>query len=268
MINEAQLNMLLEDLKQDHHLDFYFYSRESFIRRISRMLKLDVITDFDDLRKRLKDSPGYVDHFLDRITVNVTDMFRDPLFFTALREDVLPEMAHLPKIRIWHPGCSSGEEVLSVAILLKENGLLEKSEIIGTDLSPKVLDKARNICFTETQLQHFKKNYEAAGGKEDFSAYFQLVDNLFVPIGEITRYINYEMQNLANQACPGKFDLIVCRNVLIYFEREAGHKVFHAFNNCCTPGSFLALGEKETLQFSPIEVAFTKIRDLRIWRKI
>lgn len=267
MISETQLNILLQDLYQDHSLDFYFYSRESFIRRLIRMVKLDVVSDFEELRSRLKQSPGYVEHFVDRITVNVTDMFRDPIFFRALREEVLPALATLPKIRIWHPGCSSGEEVLSLTILLKETGILQKAEVIGTDLSPKVLEKARNMSFSETQLNHFKTNYEAAGGRENFQNYFKRSEHNFVPCAELCAPMIYEKQNLANQVCSGKFDLIVCRNVLIYFERDAGHKVFHAFNNCTRPGSYIALGEKETLQFSPIEDQYSKLRDLRIWRK-
>lgn len=267
MINEAQLNTLLSDLKQDHNLDFYFYSHESFIRRITRMLKLDDLKDFDNLRQHLKQTPGYVDHFVDRITVNVTDMFREAGFYKALREEVLTSLAHRPVIRVWHPGCSSGEECISLAMLLKESGLLAKAEIIGTDLSSKVIDRARAFTFSEHQLVHFQKNYELAGGQQSFQDYFHKKENNYVLKEELSDRIRYEVQNLSQQSRPDNCDLIVCRNVLIYFERDSLSRVFHAFNACTNSGAFISLGEKETLEFSPIEHHFEKTSNLRIWKK-
>lgn len=267
LISKTQIDAILEDLLKIHNVDFYFYSRDSFDRRMNRLFRMDHFTDFEVFRTHLNTSPGYIHHFIDRITVNVTEMFRDPQFFIVLREEVFPDLARLPKIKIWHAGCSSGEEVVSVAILLQEAGLLDKCEILGTDLSTEVLAKAQKACYSKNLVSKFHEHYLLSGGKQKLETYFNETEIGLVLKSEILDKVKYQQHNLASGQPLGKFDLIVCRNVLIYFDRAAAYRTFNFFDSSTTSNSFLALGEKETIQFSPIDSLFSKLKTERIWKK-
>jgi chemotaxis protein methyltransferase CheR len=172
MLNDVEINIILKDLLDYHNYDFNYYSRDSFKRRLNRLYKLEKYLSVDEFRNKLKTDKDYIDHFIDRITVNVTEMFRDHNFFKEMRNIVIPALADRPIIRIWHPGCSTGEEVYSVAILLHEEGLLYKSEICGTDVNTEVLKKARKGIFPVSLMQLYAKNYKLAGGQKNFSSYF------------------------------------------------------------------------------------------------
>ena len=267
MLNDTEINTILKDLLDLYYYDFTYYSRESFKRRINRLYKLEKYQSFEEFRTKLRSDKNYIDHFIDRITVNVTEMFRDHNFFKELRSKVVPELAKRPVIRVWHAGCSTGEEVYSVAILLHEAGLLEKSEIYATDINPHVLTKARSGIFPVSLMQLYAKNYILGGGEKNFYSYFTTT-----PAGEkfndiFNRRMTFSSHSLANEGYINRFDLIVCRNVLIYFDKELQDRAFQLFDISMGPGSFLALGEKETIKFSGIASKFAQVGPEKIWKK-
>jgi len=267
MLNDTEINTILKDLLELYYYDFTYYSRESFKRRINRLYKLEKFQSFDEFRNKLRSDKNYIDHFIDRITVNVTEMFRDSNFFRALRTKIIPELAKRPIVRVWHAGCSTGEEVYSVAILLYEAGLLEKSEIYATDINPHVLTKARAGIFPVSLMQLYAKNYLLAGGEKDFSTYFTNT-----PQGEkfnenFRSRMSFSSHSLANEGYINRFDLIVCRNVLIYFDKELQDRAFQLFDISMGPNSFLALGEKETIKFSATAAKFKQLGQEKIWKK-
>lgn len=268
MLNDSEINSVLKDLRELYDYDFTYYSRDSFKRRINRLYKLEKYSSFSEFTTKLKTDPNYIDHFIDRITVHVTEMFRDPSFFLALRNQVIPELVKLPVIRVWHAGCSTGQEVYSVAILLHEAGLLQKSQLLGTDVNPQVLTKARTGVFPVSLTQLYAKNYILSGGEKDFSSY-----HVETPQGEkfnelFSSRMTFSSHSLASHEYIHKFDLIICRNVLIYFDQALQDKTFQLFDVSLSPGSFLALGEKETLKFSNVADKFKQIGQEKIWRKL
>ena len=267
MLNDTEINTILKDLLELYYYDFTYYSRDSFKRRINRLIKLEKFQSFSEFRNRLRTDKNYIDHFIDRITVNVTEMFRDTNFFKELRKEVIPQLAKLPTIKVWHAGCSTGEEVYSVAILLHEAGLLEKSTIHATDINPHVLTKARAGLFPVSLMQLYAKNYLLSGGERDFSSYYKTT-----PLGEkfnesFSSRMTFSSHSLANEGYIDRFNLIVCRNVLIYFDKELQTRAFQLFDISMGPNSFLALGEKETVKFSGIAAKYTQLGLEKIWKK-
>lgn len=267
MLNDAEINIILKDLLELYYYDFNYYSRESFKRRINRLYKLEKYTSFTEFRNRLRSDKHYIDHFIDRITVNVTEMFRDYNFFKALRTQILPALASRPVIRVWHAGCSTGEEVYSLAILLHEAGLLEKSEILATDINPHVLTKARRGIFPVSLMQLYKKNYTLSGGEKDFTTYYYTTAQGEQFKDYFSERMTFSSHSLANEGYINRFDLILCRNVLIYFDRELQNRAFQLFDISMGPNSFLALGEKETMKFSGVAKKFQQVGTEKIWKK-
>src|SRR6476661_6527130 len=171
-IKDEDLEMLLNELFETHGYDFTNYAKASLKRRVSRILVMDRFPSFAEFFYRVKDDAEYLTHLVEELTVNVTEMFRDPSTFKTIREEVLPVLATHPFIRIWHAGCSTGEEVYSMAILLEEANLLHKTRIYATDLNPDVIEKARKGIFPLGQMKQYSENYILSGGKADFSTYY------------------------------------------------------------------------------------------------
>jgi chemotaxis protein methyltransferase CheR len=268
-ITDENVEVLINDLLNIHGYDFSSYSKASLKRRVTRLYSLDGFSNFNDLRHRVKADPGYFGHFLEEITVNVTEMFRDPLFYKVLREEVLPVLATRPFIRIWHAGCSTGEEVYSMAILLHEANLLEKSLLYATDINPEVLEKLRSGIFSMSQLKQYSENYILSGGQKDFSSYYTAKYDL-VKFNEIFRKkLVISTHNLVSDSSFNEFQLILCRNVLIYFQKDLQDKVISLFYQSLEPLGFLALGSKESLNYSPVKEKFKQLENKeKIWRKI
>ncbi|MDN5480843.1 MAG: protein-glutamate O-methyltransferase CheR, partial [Chryseobacterium sp.] len=172
IVKDEEVEYLIKDVYERYGYDFSEYSRASFKRRVNRICLIDRFTSFAELRYTVLNDPEYLKRFVEEITVNVTEMFRDPHFFKALREKILPQLGTYPLIRIWVAGCSTGEEAYSMAILLKEANLYHKSLIYGTDLNPSVLETARSGVFPLQQMKLYSENYILSGGKKDFSDYY------------------------------------------------------------------------------------------------
>src|SRR6201985_3482765 len=172
MIVDEEMEMLLRDIHELYGYDFNEYAKASFKRRLNRLFTLDRFPSFAEFRFKIRKDKEYFSRFIEQITVNVTEMFRDPEFYLTLRKEVLPVLSTYPFIRIWHAGCSTGEEVYSMAILLKEANLLHKSILYATDINAEVVKKASAGVFPITQMQHNSENYRLAGGSKDFSEYY------------------------------------------------------------------------------------------------
>jgi chemotaxis protein methyltransferase CheR len=265
---DSEIEILLNDIFDTYGYDFTDYSKASIKRRINRLYSLDRFVSFAEFRYRIRTDETYFRRFIEEVTVTVTEMFRDPTFYKALREQVLPVLGTYPHIRIWHAGCSTGEEVFSMAIMLKEAGLFEKSLIYATDINHVVLEKASQGIFPLNHMQLYSENYIQSGGKQDFSQYYTASYNRAKFDDDLTRKMIFSMHNLVSDTSFNQFQLILCRNVLIYFDKDLQSKVFNLFEESLENLGFLALGSKETIRFSNVVNRFTAV-DLKekIWRK-
>ena len=260
--------MLLNDLFDGYGYDFTHYARASLKRRINRLWILDRFPSFAELRYRVRSDAGYLKRFVEELTVNVTEMFRDPQFYKVLRTDVLPTLAAKPFIRVWHAGCSTGEEVLSMAILLREANLLHKSLIYATDLNPDVLETAQRGIYPIGPMQQYSENYQLSGGIHDFSIYYTAQYGYVKFEEALSRKVVFSTHNLVSDRSFNEFDIILCRNVLIYFDKALQEHVLTLFDESLGLLGYLALGTRETLRFSTIQQKFQRVADEKIWRKV
>jgi chemotaxis protein methyltransferase CheR len=268
MIEEEEIDLLLNDLLEIYGYDFTHYARASLKRRINRLWSLDRFPSFAELRYRVRTDGTYLKRFVEELTVNVTEMFRDPSFYKTLRTDVLTTLAAKPFIRIWHAGCSTGEEVFSMAILLKEANLLHKSLLYATDLNPEVLESARKGIFSLAPMKQYSENYMLSGGVHDFSTYYTAQYGFVKFDEELARKMVFSTHNLVSDRSFNEFDLILCRNVLIYFDKALQERVLTLFDESLGSLSYLGLGAKETLKFSTIQPKFKQVGSEKLWRKI
>ncbi|PSL48739.1 CheR-type MCP methyltransferase [Chitinophaga niastensis] len=268
-ISEQEVAMLLNDVLERYGYDFTEYAPASINRRVNHLFRIDRFPSFAEYRCRIISDEEYVLRFVEEITVNVTEMFRDPDFYSALRTEVLPVLATYPFIRVWHAGCSTGEEVYSFAILLKEANLLHKSVIYATDINTHVLEKGRKGMFRLSQMQQYSRNYMEAGGQEDFSSYYTANYDYAKFREYLGEKIIFSPHNLVTDGSFNEFQLIICRNVLIYFNKNLQDKVLTLFSESMEQLGFLALGSKETLNFTSVIKKFRQLGNReKIWRKM
>jgi chemotaxis protein methyltransferase CheR len=268
-VKDEEIEVLLNDMLEVYGYDFTDYSRASMKRRINRIYVMDKFVNFTELRYRLRSDKNYFTRFVEEITVNVTEMFRDPSFYKTIRQQVIPVLATNPFIRIWHAGCSTGEEVYSMAILLHEAGLLEKSLLYSTDINPGVLEKVKKGIFPLRFMKQYSENYILSGGKNDFSDYYTAKYDWAKFNENLGKKIIVSTHNLVSDRSFNEFQLIFCRNVLIYFDKELQNKALQLFDDSLDKLGYLAMGARESLKFSTI---FTKYKQLenkeKIWRKV
>jgi chemotaxis protein methyltransferase CheR len=268
-ISDEEVELLLNEVLTKYGYDFTGYSPASVRRRINRLFSLDHFRNFHQFRNKVLNDKHYIKRFVQEITVNVTEMFRDPSFYKLLREQVLPVLSTYPFIRIWHAGCSTGEEVYSMAILLKEAGIMQKSLLYATDINPGVLDQAVKGIYPLRHLKQFSENYILSGGKEDFSSYYTAKYDLAKLDDELRSKMIVSTHNLVSDRSFNEFQLIICRNVLIYFSKTLQDKVLELFDSSLETRGFLALGSKEQVKFAGIGKKYEQIdAKEKIWRKI
>lgn len=268
-VDDVQLEIILNDLVEVYGYDFTSYSRASLKRRITRLISNDKFLSFAEFRFKLRQDREYLKHFVEQITVNVTEMFRDASFYRTLREEVLPQLATKPLIRIWHAGCSTGEEVFSMAILLQEANLLHKSLLYATDINPTVLEKVRAGIFPMNQMKQYSENYILSGGRKDFSTYYTAQYDAAKFDEKLGRRTILATHNLVSDRSFNEFQLILCRNVMIYFDKELQDRCLQLFDDSLETLGFLALGAKETLKFSSVGSKYKQMENKeKIWRKI
>ncbi|HUQ64687.1 MAG TPA: protein-glutamate O-methyltransferase CheR [Flavitalea sp.] len=268
-IGDEDVELLLNEVVSVYGYDFTSYSTASVKRRINRLFILDHFKNFKDFHQKVLHDKHYIRRFVQEITVNVTEMFRDPLFYKMIRERVLPVLATYPFIRIWHAGCSTGEEVYSMAILLKEAGIMNKSLLYATDINPGVLDHVVKGIYPLGNLKQFSENYISSGGKEDFSSYYTAKYDLAKFDDDLRSKMIVSTHNLVSDSSFNEFQLIICRNVLIYFNKPLQVKVLELFDSSLENRGFLALGSKEQIKFASIGRKYEQLdQKEKIWRKI
>lgn len=268
MVTDQELDILINELYENYGYDFSGYSKASFKRRVDRLYQLDGFTNFQSFLSKIIDDSDYFSRMVEEITVNITEMFRDPHFYRILRTEILPVLATKPFIRIWHAGCSTGEEVYSVAILLKEANLLDKALLYATDISPPVLEVARKGVFPLRMMKQYSENYMASGGKKDFSHYYTANYGLAKFGEDLSSRMVFSQHNLVSDRSFNEFDLILCRNVLIYFDKDLQERALHLFDDSLAKLGYLALGTKETIKFTSMQKRYKQLEKEKIWRKI
>lgn len=268
-ITDNELQLLLASIKKVYGYDFTNYAQASLKRRVNIFFKTKFHGEYQLLYELVKYDPQVFASLLQTITVNVTEMFRDPLFYKTLREKVLPELASYPHIKIWHAGCSTGEEVYSMSIVLKEEGLYDKTRIYATDINSNVLESAQKGSFSLRNMKEYTQNYLASGGTEVFSSYYRVQKDMAVFDSSLKKNIVFALHNLVADQSFNEFNLIICRNVLIYFDRELQAKVIDLLHESLCTLCYLALGTKESLLFSNVKKFYEPVDpNLKIFKRI
>ncbi len=261
-IQEIELNLLLEAVFQRYGYDFRHYARASVKRRVQRILEKSGCSRISEVIPRLLYDETFAQAAIHEFSISVTEMFRDPEFYRALRQIVVPYLKTYPYIRVWHAGCAMGEEVYSMAILLQEEGLYERSTIFATDFNEVSLSKAKEGIYALRDIRQYTLNYMSASGTRSFSDYYHAKYESAIMDPSLKSRITFASHNLATDGVFGEVHVIFCRNVLIYFDKELQNRVLGLFAESLTPGGFLCLGSKETLQFSDMADRF-KVVDER-----
>ncbi len=266
-ITYEQLSDLLELIKNIHGFDFGAYSPASLKRRVTRIMQLQKLSLFD-LRTLLTNNNDYFESFLIEVTVNVTEMFRDPKFYQSVTSNIIPYLRSYQRIKVWNAGCSTGEELYSFAILFSEENLYDRSFFYGTDINSEVLEFARNGIYDPQKVKQYADNYTQAGMKHTLSDYYTAKYDAVVIQHSLKKNVLFSAHNLASDGVFNEFQVISCRNVLIYFNPELQKKVIDLFYHSLANFGFLCLGSKETLRST--EIGRFKVVDKKnnIYQKI
>lgn len=249
-LDDIEIQLLLEGIYRYYGIDFRNYALASLKRRIWNTIKAEGLTSISGLQEKVLHDPECMERFLYNLSVNVTTMFRDPSFFLAFRQKVVPLLRTYPFIRIWHAGCSTGEEVYSMAILLHEEGLYQRCRLYATDINEMVLKKAKAGIFSLELMQDYTQNYLQAGGKKSFSEYYTAAYDNAIFSSIIKENMVFSQHNLAIDNSFNDFHVILCRNVLIYFNQVLQQRVHHLFYESLIRYGILGLGRQETLNFT------------------
>lgn len=267
-VEDIELELLIEGIYQKYGYDFRNYSRAHMKRRVLHRMGKENIKHISLLQERVLHDEVYFRTLLPEFSINVTEMFRDPEFFSFLRTEVMSHLASRPRLKIWHAGCSSGEEVYSMAILLKEAGLYERTTIYATDFNDMILEKAREGIYPIEVMKDYTRNYIAAGGKEAFSDYYMAQYDSVIMDKSLKTNISFLNHNLVTDQVFAEMDLIICRNVLIYFDKKLQNHVLSLFDRSLSTSGILCLGTKETIEHSNICQQYTREDEhLRVYKK-
>jgi chemotaxis protein methyltransferase CheR len=265
---DLELRLLLEAIYARYQHDFRHYALASLRRRVRQAMERFDCPTISRLQERVLHEPKVFGAMLQYFTVQVSEMFRDPPYFLALREQVVPMLATYPFVKLWVAGCSTGEEPLSLAIVLYEEGLLSRSLIYATDINPDALRVAESGVYALDRMAGFSASYHRAGGRGSLSDYYTAAYGNAVFERKLRSQIAYSDHSLATDTVFSEVELISCRNVLIYFDRELQGRALELFHDALAPRGFLGIGSKESLRFSRHDGAFQEFaRAERIYRK-
>ncbi|ACA42145.1 protein-glutamate O-methyltransferase CheR [Lysinibacillus sp. fkY74-1] len=264
-----EIDLLLEAIYRLSGYDFRQYNRSSISRRIFNRMRINSIPTISRVQEKVIHDQAFLEQLLNDFSINVTEMFRNPSFFKAFREKVIPTLREYQEIRIWHAGCATGEEVYSMAILLQEEGLIDKAVIYATDMNEQVLEKAKKGIFPIHKMQAYTKNYMLAGGAHAFSEYYKTDYQYAYFHSTLLKNIIFAQHNLVTDQSFNEFHVILCRNVLIYFSPQLQSQVHRLFYESLSDKGFLCLGDKETLRFEEVISNYREfIGNERIYQKI
>jgi len=267
-LENVEIRLLLEGVHQIYGYDFRDYADASIKRRLTHWLAESEFDTFSQAQSLLLRDRSVFESLLRGITVNVTEMFRDPAFFRAIREQVVPFLKTYPFVKIWHAGCATGEEAYSMAILLNEEGMAGRYRMYATDINETVLQKAGEGVMPITEMQRFTRNYQKAGGTASFADYYTARYDRAMLSSALKKDIVFAPHNLAVDGEFGEMNLVLCRNVMIYFKPALKERCLSLFDSSLLPGGFLCLGLKETLEKKKMGERYEELAPtLRIYRK-
>lgn len=264
-IENIEIRMLLEAVFQCYGFDFRQYAPAYLKRRIRNRVHGERMTSVSALQEKLLYDETAMERFLQELSINVTALFRDAGFYRAFRERVLPRLRTYPFIRIWHAGCSSGEEVYSLAILLQEAGLYDRVRLYATDMNEVALGRARDGVYPLEEMKIYARNYLDAGGSGALSDYYTAQYGRAIFHGSLKKNIVWSQHNLVTDGSFNEFHVILCRNVLIYFDRPLQARVHRLLYESLASFGMLGLGQKESINFSERETCYETLDDMEKW---
>lgn len=252
-LESIEIKLLLDGIQEHYGFDFREYAPQSLKRRIWNCVLKEGLQTVSELQAKLLHDKEVMERFLRMLSVSVTSMFRDPGFYFEFRKKVVPILKTYPFVRIWHAGCASGEEVYSMAILLEEEGFLEKTVLYATDMNEVVLKKAKDGIFSLDGMKEYTANYIKAGGQENFSKYYSAKYDHAIFKSKLKKQMVFARHNLVTEGSFNEFNVILCRNVMIYFNQDLQNRVQKLLHESLCRFGILGLGQKETVRFSPYE---------------
>ncbi|MDD7805726.1 MAG: protein-glutamate O-methyltransferase CheR [Endozoicomonas sp. (ex Botrylloides leachii)] len=265
---QLELSLLLMAAENCYGYDFHNYAKASLLRRVKKYLDLSTKEHISDLIPLFIHDKKNFSEFVQQLSVSVTEMFRDPDFFSAIRSQVLPLLKTYPFIKIWHAGCATGEEVYSMAIILEEAGLLDRCQIYATDFNEFSLNTARKAIYPSKNIPLYEENYKLSGGIGELSDYYHKMYESIKFNDRLSERITFANHNLVADGIFGEMNIIFCRNVLIYFNQTLQDQVLHMFFDSLCPFGILCIGKRENLQFSRVSNSFEQVnRKQRIYKK-
>ena len=269
MDNERlEIELLLEAIYLKYGYDFRHYASTHTKRRLDHRRLMEGLSNFSEMQHRVIHDVSFFETLLLDLSINVTEMFRDPWFYERVRELVFPYLKTYPFAKIWHAGCSAGQEVYSMAILLEEAGMDGRVQIYATDFNERILQKAKDGIYPMDLMREYTANYQKAGGHRSLSDYYSANYDNVIMKRSLKQHVLFSSHNLVTDGAFGEMNVIFCRNVLIYFNRELQDRVLGLFLDSLCPGGFLCLGSKESLKFSGVADRFEVVSEReKIYRK-
>jgi chemotaxis protein methyltransferase CheR len=268
-LEEIELSLLLEGIFRNYGFDFREYAPASLRRRVWRRVHAEQLETISALQDRLLHDPACMERLLLDLSINVTAMYRDPSFYVAFRTKVVPVLRTYPFTRIWVAGCSTGEEVYSLAILLQEEELYDRTRIYATDINEAVLERARSGVFPLDKMRDYTQNYIKAGGTRAFSEYYLAKYDGAQFQRSLIENVVFAQHNLVSDRSFNEFNVIVCRNVMIYFDRKLQDRVHRLFYDSLMTFGVLGLGHKESIHYSPNEESYEELDPVeKLYRKV
>jgi chemotaxis protein methyltransferase CheR len=268
-LEDLEISLLLEGVYQRYGYDFRQYAYPSLRRRIRNVLRAEQLSSISCLQDRVLRDTAALERLVLGITVAVTAMFRDPDFYRQLREKVVPMLRTYPFVRIWHAGCSTGEEAYSMAILLEEEGLYDRCRIYATDMNRLAVKRARDGIFSLAFMKEYTDNYLKAGGRACFSDYYSADSQNVILRQSLRRNMVFAEHNLVSDGSFNEFNFILCRNVMIYFQKPLQEKVFSLLHESLRRFGVIALGSKESVKLSPYESCYEELAGCqRLYKKV
>ena len=265
---ELNIQGLLEAIYHTYGYDFRNYSEAHIKRRVMNRMAMSGIKDITELQAKVLNEEAFASILLQDLSINVTEMFRDPGFYRSFRENVIPILKTYPFLKIWHAGCATGEEAYSVAILLQEEGLYDRTTIYATDFNQQALSQAKEGIFPSKMMKEYTANYQLSGGKESFSDYYTSNYDSVIMNKSLKRNIVWANHNLVTDSVFAEVHVILCRNVLIYFDKNLQNKVQRLFHDSLINGGILCLGSKEGIRFTDLAEEYAELdKKQRIFKK-
>lgn len=266
---QIEVNLLLAGIRERYGYDFTHYARDSLVRRLTNARDSAGVERFTELLDLVFHDVAAFDRLLAHLSITVTDFFRDPIFFRRLREQVIPALKTYPFVKIWLAGCATGEEAYSIAMMLEEENFLDRARIYATDFNKQALGVAERGVYPATSLKTAQENYVAAGGKGHLADYYSAGYDLIKFKDALKKRITFSYHNLVSDGVFGEMNLILCRNVMIYFDRSLQARVLDLFDESLRHGGFLCLGTKETLYTTALQKQFSAVDGRqKIYRKM